>query len=251
LHKAPVAGHAHAPKAAHPKSNNVHHAPVAGHAHAPTAGHLKLNNLHRAPVAGHAHPTTVARPHTSYGYPGRTDVVVAGLPGFSVSAYSAPILPATFIWSERDSVIVSPSPEIVWSAPAGVVVADDESDSAPAQLRTFAERFLEVANETNETVTVYVQYRSAKNGSFSWAPADPRSSKQAVSFQLAPGQRTQIRHDDALVRASKVRIWAEGANGGRWNEHQSQDLWLVSETNDQGQHLYQAVDMETTTYAIR
>jgi hypothetical protein len=248
-HRAPAAGHAHAPKAAHPKTNSLHHTPAAGPKHAPNVVHPKTGNLHHGPVVGHVHATNVAYPRTGNLDLGRTDVVVAETRGYSVLAYPAGVVPATVVWS--DAVVVSPSTETVLSASAGVVVADQESEFQPAQLRTFAERFLEVANETNESVTVYVQYRSAKTGSFSWAPADPRSSKQAVSFQLAPGQKTQISHDETLVRASKVRIWAEGANGGRWNQHQSSDLWLVPETNDQGQHVYQAADMETRTYAIR
>jgi hypothetical protein len=168
-----------------------------------------------------------------------------------VPAYPARILPATVVWSERSAVTVSALPGTVLPTPAVAVVADIEGESVQAPLRTFAERILEVANETKETVTVYVQYRSAKNGNFTWAPADPSSSKQAVAFKLEPGQRTQISYEDAVVRASKVRIWAEGANGGRWNQHQSRDFWLVPESNDQGQHVYQAPNMEISTYVIR
>jgi hypothetical protein len=197
------------------------------------------------------HTANAAYPRTGYLDLGRTDVVVAETRGYSVSAYPAGIVPATVVWSGRDPVVVAPSTETVFSAPAGVVIADQESEFAPTQSQTFAERFLEVANDTNETMTVYLQYRSARNGSFAWAPADPRGSKQAVSFKLEPGQRTQISHDGELVRASKVRIWADGANGGRWNQYQSSDLWLVPETNDAGQHVYQAADMETKSFAIR
>lgn len=251
LQHTPAAGHKLAPNAAHPKTGNLHHAPALGHKNAPNAVHPKTGNLHYGPVVGHVHATNVAYPRTGYLDLGRTDVVIAETRGYSVSAYPAGIVPATVVWSGRDPVVVSPSTETVLSAPAGVVIADQESELAPAQLPTFAERFLEVANESNETMTVYVQYRSARNGSFAWAPADPRSSKQAVSFKLEPGQKTQISHDGELVRASKVRIWADGANGGRWNQYQSRDLWLVPETNDLGQHVYQSADMETKSFAIR
>src|SRR5262249_42693798 len=149
-----------------------------------TAAHPKAGNLHNGPVVGHVHTANVAYPRTGYLDAGRTDVVVAETRGYSVSAYPAGIVPATVVWSNRDPVVVAPSTETVFSAPAGVVIADQESEIAPARSQTFAERFLEVANETNETMTVYLQYRSAKNGNFAWAPADPRSSKQAVSFKL-------------------------------------------------------------------
>ena len=250
-HRVPSAGHAHAPAAAPSKAGNSHRAPTLGHAHAPKTAQPNANHAHRTPVVGHAHPVAETHPHAGHLHLTRTPVVVAGSLDFSVPAYPARILPATVVWNERSAVTLSALPGTVLSAPDIAIVGDNDSESAPAQLRTYAERILEVANETKETVTVHVQYRSAKNGGFTWAPADPSSSKEAVAFKLEPGQRTQISYEDAVVRASKVRIWADGSSGGRWNQYQSRDLWLVPETNDVGQHLYQAVEMETQTFAIR
>jgi hypothetical protein len=136
------------------------------------------------------------------------------------------------------------------SASGGRVIGDTE-ESETAEMQTFAERYLEVANETKEEVTVYVQYRMFKNGAFKWAPAEPREGAEAVWQTLKPGEKAKVYDGDFMVRGSKVRICAQSAGGTLWSDYRDRDLWLVPETDAQGQHVYQAREMETLTFTIR
>ena len=43
-------------------------------------------------------------------------------------------------------------------------------------------------------------------------------------------------------------MWAESAGGVRWDEYRNRDLWLVPETDAQGNHVYLASDMESHVF---
>lgn len=112
-------------------------------------------------------------------------------------------------------------------------------------------RQLRVVNNSGEKVTVYVQYCTLDNkDKESWLPADPRKTLDAAAFTLEPGQAKLLKHDNEVISANRVRIWAASATGS-WKEFRDRDLWLVPEKDEKGEHYYTAEQIQTSTVTIR
>jgi hypothetical protein len=112
------------------------------------------------------------------------------------------------------------------------------------------QRALRIENRTKETLTVYVQYRTQNDdGSFAWLPGDPDTADEALTFEIKPGEAYCLADGDDTLAASRVRLWAESPSR-RWTDYQEEDLWLVPEEGDGGEHYYEAVDIDTFTFAF-
>jgi hypothetical protein len=108
-------------------------------------------------------------------------------------------------------------------------------------------RALKVRNDTTSRLTLWVRYRTQNDAEeWAWLPGD----REAVCYDLDPGEETFLSHLGRKVCASRVRIWAETAAGEPMDEFKEQDLWLVPETDDSGEHLYYAPEMENFTFVF-
>jgi hypothetical protein len=106
-------------------------------------------------------------------------------------------------------------------------------------------RYLHVKNNTSEQLTIYVQFRTrTEQGTWTWYPADPQQSEEALAFDLAPGQEAALEHEGWRIHASRARIWAVSASGATWPQYKVQDWWLVPETNANGEHAYTAPEVK-------
>jgi hypothetical protein len=108
-------------------------------------------------------------------------------------------------------------------------------------------RFLKVKNETGSKLRISVQYRTLTDKTWTWLPANPEESAKALTHELADGEEMYVQDAGTKIAASRVRIWAE-SEAGRWFQFKDDDLWLVPEMNDRGEHVYQATEMKTFTF---
>jgi hypothetical protein len=125
---------------------------------------------------------------------------------------------------------------------------EQSGDSAQAVKQTL--RYLCVRNATQETLTVYVQYRTLTDqNEYAWLPGDPKDATEAVAFTIPAGKTTYLTHDDFRINASRVRIWAKSENSN-WPAYKDKDLWLVPEQDERGEHFYVAAEMGTFTFTF-
>src|SRR5262249_9662073 len=123
----------------------------------------------------------------------------------------------------------------------------DNATEKPAQTR----RYLTVRNDTDAKATVRVQYRAkTEEGIWVWVPAAPEDGDRALTFEVEAGKSLTLEVGGKKLAASRVRLWAEAADG-KWLQHKDRDLWLVPETDDSGEHVYFAPQVETFTFALR
>lgn len=127
-----------------------------------------------------------------------------------------------------------------------VVAADScESDDDEMEAKKMR-RYLRLANDSKERLTVFVQYETwHMDGSWHWYPNVP-DGEEALTFTVEPGQEVDLHHDDWAILARRVRLWAEGGNGAEYLEFKDQDLWLVDEVD--GERSYEAPEVETYTF---
>jgi hypothetical protein len=127
--------------------------------------------------------------------------------------------------------------------PTFQAVADD-----PAGWQTT--RFLRVANTTKDKLTLYVQVRTEnEEGDWVWAPGAP-GSDDTFTYTLDPGQVADVTDNDWRVHGSRARIWAK-SDKRNYTAFQGKDLWLVPETNSDGEHGYTSPEVQTFDLAIR
>jgi hypothetical protein len=163
--------------------------------------------------------------------------------------------------SDAGSVAGSDVGSVMAAAPVGaagvvdVPIVQDSSITQPVTssvtggqaVRQFR-RYLQVKNDSNAKLKVYVQYSAhMDDGSFQWFPTRP-GGDQAVGFTLAPGATAAVDHDGWRVKADRVRIWAVAADGTAVTDYRDQDLWLVAEQN--GERAYYAPDLEVFTFTF-
>jgi hypothetical protein len=132
-------------------------------------------------------------------------------------------------------------------------------------------RFLRVANDTKTKVKVYVKYHApTEDGDWAWAPGNP--DDDAVStYELDAGEIVDLADNDWQINGDCVRIWAESiepasapdqdsifnvsvstrAETRKWERFKNKDLWLVPETDPDGNHGYVAQQIETFVFTIR
>jgi hypothetical protein len=111
----------------------------------------------------------------------------------------------------------------------------------------FTSRFLKVKNETGEPLKVFVQFRGKTDTKWAWTPADPSDSKDALTYNLKPGQEMFLKHKGQKIAASRVRVWGISDNA-KVLDYRDQDLWVVPEMDDRGEHCYLATEMKTFTF---
>jgi hypothetical protein len=110
-------------------------------------------------------------------------------------------------------------------------------------------RYLKIRNETDATLTVYLQFRTPENGAWTWVPDDPSKSTDALSFEIEAGKELDVQHKDAPMAGSRVRIWASSPTQ-KWLQYKTKDLWLVPERTEDGEHVYMASGVETFTFNL-
>src|SRR5262249_23925290 len=94
------------------------------------------------------------------------------------------------------------------------------------QLKTRTKRVLLVANDTHETLRVWVRYESrTTDGVWHWYPEEP------VHWDVPAGDMTNLVDiDDYKVQGRRVRVWAVGLSTGRVEvSYRNRDLWLCPE----------------------
>ncbi len=90
---------------------------------------------------------------------------------------------------------------------------------------THTQRYLRVVNKTRETLTVSLRYEAqTRDGGWLWYRAGKGVSP--VTVTLRPGESVDLADEGWRVRARRVRLWAEGSQGGRQGDA-NQDLWLA------------------------
>jgi hypothetical protein len=131
-------------------------------------------------------------------------------------------------------------------APAGVVVEAVPAEEEP-QVVAQSCRYLKVKNDTGDRPTVYLHYCTLTTGDeWKWFPG---AGRNAVCYELDPGEETYLSHEGWKINASRVRIWAETPSGEVMDEYKGQDLWLVDEDEDGGRS-YLAPQMEDFTFTF-
>lgn len=130
---------------------------------------------------------------------------------------------------------------------------DDEAAAAvDTSLPEQVERFLRVKNDTGQKLRVRIQYRglNADKTGYEWLPADPAKSTRGLVYEFDPGETTYLALPAGRIKATRVRLWAVAANGEEWADYKTQDLWLVDETDAEGQHVYHAEEVETYDFTF-
>ncbi|MEI8376154.1 MAG: hypothetical protein WCJ35_25320, partial [Planctomycetota bacterium] len=126
---------------------------------------------------------------------------------------------------------------------------NEGNSSAPTVQYT---RYLRLGNGTNEKVTFSVLYYTCDDqGKWSWTPGELGTNAQPMTFELAPGEAADIQDGDWRINAAKARVWAKSASGKEWNQFKDEDLELVTETDDAGQHSYMSSELQTANYTVR
>jgi hypothetical protein len=136
----------------------------------------------------------------------------------------------------------------VYTVPAPAPAVQGDSGGDLAQGKVQGRCYLCVKNDTEEKLTVYVQYRTLTDkDEWQWFPADPGKSDEAVAYELDPGEEAGLRHEGWSVNASRVRIWAVAVeSGSEWLDNKDEDLWLVPDGGG-GERYYLAPRMESYT----
>lgn len=97
--------------------------------------------------------------------------------------------------------------------------------------QSYADRFVGVANRTGEVIRVSVQAEVDDGSGFAWVPGGPGAGSKAFSFSLAPESTLYYKRSDnqQYLRARKVRLWAESADGTRtWQNYRDKDLEIAT-----------------------
>jgi hypothetical protein len=115
--------------------------------------------------------------------------------------------------------------------------------------QVFTSRFVKVKNDTDAPMKVFLQFRGQVDKKWAWLPADPSESKDALAYDLKPGQEMYLDTKGSKVAASRVRIWGV-AESQSWLDFRDQDLWVVPEMDQRGEHRYQATEMKTFTFVF-
>jgi hypothetical protein len=168
-------------------------------------------------------------------------------PASGIACAVTPNLPTSYD-DDADSVDPTLSADPTFATTGdGDVLGDVAVDDPQGR---FSTRYLRVANDTSETVDVFVQYRTDTDQGPTWFPADPNTSDEAISVTLAPGETADIKEGDWRVNASCIRIWAKSPTQV-WYTFKTQDLPLVPETDDTGANTYVSNDLQVFNWTVR
>jgi hypothetical protein len=149
------------------------------------------------------------------------------------------------------SVAASPSETVINPNGPAVANGQDGKDNVEEgeKEQVFTRRYLKVKNDSGVPMKVFVQFRGMEDKKWAWMPADPEKSKDALIFDLKAGEEMFLKHKDTKVAASRVRIWGE-ADEQTWFDFRDQDLWVVPEMDQRGEHRYLATEMRTFTFVF-
>jgi hypothetical protein len=148
------------------------------------------------------------------------------------------------------STASSPSETVITNdgSPAIAQGANGKDNVENAEVeQVFTRRYLKVKNDSGVPMKVFVQYRGQDDKKWAWFPADPTESKDALVYDLKPGQEMFVQDKGNKLSASRVRIWGV-ADSQTWFDFRDQDLWVVPEMDQSGEHRYQATEMRTFTF---
>lgn len=140
-------------------------------------------------------------------------------------------------WGEDGYMWIEYGSNEVGSSAVWAVVEPDEQ---PPKALNYESRQLLVRNKTGGPITVSLQYKYGKK----WSPQSPSKGDGALEFTVAADSEALLGTDAKPLRATKVRLWAEGEGGSRWTKHRGSDLALVPEGS------YQAVEPETFVFTF-
>jgi hypothetical protein len=135
----------------------------------------------------------------------------------------------------------------------------DDLANKRAQEARQNQRYLKIKNDTNQTLTVFLQYRTSQADTWVWLPNDPKKSAESLTLSIPAGQEVYAEVDKNRVLSSRVRLWARSTapNGQQWLEYKDQDLWLVPEVDRDNpqdkskEHVYFAPEAQTFTFVFR
>jgi len=131
-------------------------------------------------------------------------------------------------------------------APAQVIVVSSSTGDSESAFQV--ERFLRIKNDSGEKLTVFLQVRTRNDrGEWVWSPEAPGSKAKVMTFDLEAGKTLDL---TGKVSASRVRLWARSESSS-FMDYANQDLWLVPETTNSGEHRYQAGQMQTFTFTMK
>ena len=131
-------------------------------------------------------------------------------------------------------------------APAQMIVVSSSTGDSESAFQV--ERFLRIKNDSGEKLTVFLQVRTRNDrGEWVWSPEAPGSKAKVMTFDLEAGKTLDL---TGKVSASRVRLWAR-SEAASFMDYANQDLWLVPETTGNGEHRYQASQMQTYTFTMK
>ena len=131
-------------------------------------------------------------------------------------------------------------------APAQMIVVSSSTGDSESAFQV--ERFLRIKNDSGEKLTVFLQVRTRNDrGEWVWSPEAPGSKAKVMTFDLEAGKTLDL---TGKVSASRVRLWAR-SEAASFMDYANQDLWLVPETTNSGEHRYQAGQMQTFTFTMK
>ena len=178
--------------------------------------------------------------------------VEAATVGSWLQSPNCPLSPgdASFLSESVDASRQEPTIELrLPSRSAGASEATRIASPATVKQR---QRYFVVKNDTQESITAWVRYRSLDDeGRWHWYPTGTGNSTEATRVVLRPGEEKSLTYEGEPIKASQVRLWASSADGGQWLDHKDKDLWLVDEVDAGGERCYYADVPETYTYTLR
>jgi hypothetical protein len=167
--------------------------------------------------------------------------------GGTIIYYPQPYYPTPVVVNPVvvNPVVVNPqTPAPV--APAQVIVVSSSTGDSESAFQV--ERFLRIKNDSGEKLTVFLQVRTRNDrGEWVWTPEAPGSKAKVMTFDLQAGKTLDL---TGKVSASRVRLWAR-SDTSSFMDYANQDLWLVPETTGNGEHRYQASQMQTYTFTMK
>jgi C1A family cysteine protease len=120
------------------------------------------------------------------------------------------------------------------------------STPPPPPQAMFDDRYVSVANNTDQTVKVYVQAKVPTNtGSYAWRPA-AAGSWNSWTFSVAPHSTLDLQRPDTkkFIRAKDARIWAATEDGAQqWESYKTENVSITPSA-------YQALERERYVLAL-
>jgi C1A family cysteine protease len=144
-----------------------------------------------------------------------------------------------YMWIEYGTNSVGSYP--VWAMVQQDDAASNNNEQGPKP-KVFEERNLRLVNETDQDLSVKVQFYTERDGKWKWLPGTPGKSSKVNKYKLKKGQTLNLddpTHKPFMLQASKVRITAKSTSGKSrsWNNWKSKDLVIAPEN-------YEALEMD-------